>query len=117
MIHKDKSCIYLTFANDYYRKIITRWRLSCHTLRIETGRYERPFILRKDRVCTLCNVLEDEEHVIFVCPAYHIIRNKYHQLLGINNTIEFILNPKREYITETAKLLYDIESTRKDMNL
>ena len=38
----EKSCIYSSFLNDYYRYILTRWRLSNHDLRIETGRRTRP---------------------------------------------------------------------------
>ena len=38
IIDPDISCIYNSFTNDHHRLIITRWRLSNHKLRIETGR-------------------------------------------------------------------------------
>ena len=44
------------------RKAMTRLRLSSHKLMIEGGRWLN--ILPKDRLCTLCNKLEDEFHVI-----------------------------------------------------
>ena len=91
-IKLEKSSLYHTFLNDYYRKVITRWRLSNHKLRIETGRYTRPKTPREDRKCNICNLLEDENHVIFFCPAYDEIRTK-HQVLMTNNSINLILNP------------------------
>ena len=90
------------FINDYYRKIITRWRLSNHKLKIETGRYSRPIVQRVNRVYSICNILEDEDHVVFVCPAYQPVRNKFHRLLSTNSDIQTILNPKSEFIIETA---------------
>ena len=45
---------------------MTRLRLSSHKLMIERGRWLN--ILSKDRLCTLCNKLEDEFHVICECP-------------------------------------------------
>ena len=99
------------------RVIITRWRLSCHRLRVETGRYTHPRLPREQRVCSLCGILEDEQHVIFVCPIYNNIRLDYEELLSTNNTITMLLNPNRELVITTAKLLYDIENLSKDMKL
>ena len=44
---------------------ITRFRLGSHKLPIETGRWNRT--PREQRFCTACNVLGDEEHVLFNC--------------------------------------------------
>ena len=71
----NKAEIYCSMLSDYYRVIISRWRLSNHRLNIETGRYTNPITVRNDRVCTLCKVVEDEQHVIFECPRYSNIRN------------------------------------------
>ena len=108
----EKSCIYSLFMNDYYRKIITRWRLSNHSLKIETGRYTR--IPRESRVCSYCNVVEDEEHVILRCPMYFMVRGKY-QHITTGSTIDDILNPSKDNVIATAKLLYEIEDVRKEM--
>ena len=43
------------------RKTLTKLRLSSHKLLIERGRWLN--ILHKDKLCTLCNKLEDEFHV------------------------------------------------------
>ena len=117
LVGNEKPCIYNCFMNDYYRVIITRWRLSCHRLRVETGKYTHPRLPREQRVCSLCGILEDEQHVIFVCPIYNNIRLDYEELLSTNNTITMLLNPNRELVITTAKLLYDIENLRKDMKL
>ena len=71
-----KCCIYDSMFNDYYRYIITRWRLSNHDLTIETGRYTRPIIPRDERNCVHCNILADEFHAIFICPLYDAISVK-----------------------------------------
>ena len=115
LISLQQSCMYSLFINDYYRQIITRWRMSNHSLKIETGRYSRPLIPRDNRVCGHCNVLEDEQHVIFECPLYYGIRCKYQHMLSIRTSASSILNPNPESIIDTAKLLYDIEAIRKDL--
>ena len=46
-------------------KDIIRFRLGSHNLPIEKGRWNRT--LRELRVCSNCNVLGDEEHVLFHC--------------------------------------------------
>ena len=40
----SKSCIHDNLINDHLRFIITCWRLSNHSLKIETGRYAKPYI-------------------------------------------------------------------------
>ena len=37
----NTTCLYNSMLSDYYRYIITRWRLSNHKLKIETLRYEK----------------------------------------------------------------------------
>ena len=43
---KEKCSIYSNFMIDSNRAIITRCRLSNHTLKLETGRYENPPLIR-----------------------------------------------------------------------
>ena len=78
---KEKSSIYCNFMDDRYRKVITRWRLSNHKLRVETGRYHIPYIQRADRKCFVCDVVEDEHYAIFSCPSLILTRQKYDNLL------------------------------------
>ena len=69
---KTTSSIYCNYIDDHCRNIITRWRLSNHRLRIETGRYQVPRLERENRKCYECDVLEDENHAIFICPAFFV---------------------------------------------
>ena len=63
---------------------MTKFRISAHSLRIETGRYERKpnkenkliKIVREESTCLYCNNndVEDEMHLLLKCPLYSIER-------------------------------------------
>ena len=56
-----------------FRKILSQFRLSSHTLKIEVGRHCKPRKLPlEERTCSLCtlNVIEDEKHLLLHCPFY-----------------------------------------------
>ena len=58
-------------------RTLSKFRLSAHSLNIETGRYNN--IQRQNRICTKCNRMEveDEFHFVFVCPLYNNLRTKF----------------------------------------
>ena len=60
-----------------YTILITRFRVSAHTLLIEKGRYHN--IERGKRICQMCdmNDVEDEYHFILKCPFYTHLRHLY----------------------------------------
>ena len=61
-----------------FRISFTRLRVSAHRLRIETGRWARPYSTPlQERTCLNCNVLEDEYHFVIECPLYIDLRIKY----------------------------------------
>jgi hypothetical protein len=69
---------YLDKINDNKLRItLTQFRLSSHSLAIETGRYDN--IPREERKCKLCNMntVETEYHFLLVCPKYSSLRKKY----------------------------------------
>ena len=106
--------IYESFIKEEYRIILTRWRLSCFDLQIETGRYNRT--PREERLCSLCGVVEDEQHVLFRCRAYNSIRTQFFVLLEKNPTIHDLLNPtSREMAEEVGLFLKLIEDQRGDI--
>ena len=108
------SSVYDSFMKEEYRILITRWRLSCFDLKIETGRYKG--IPREERVCPICDVVEDEEHVIFNCRAYNTIRTQFTELLEENRTIQDILNPRSKEMAEEVGLMIKlIEERRRDI--
>ena len=108
----DHSCLYNSFVNDYYRFIITRWRLSNHSLLIETGRHKRPIIPREERKCELCDVLHDEKNAIFECIRYIYLRQRYDFLINVNYSVKMFLNPKPNEIKDTAIYLHEIGRPR-----
>ena len=63
----------LDIKNFEMRSKITKFRLSNHNLRIETGRHEK--IDREERFCPFCpQKVEDEKHFLLVCPIYCHLR-------------------------------------------
>ena len=56
--------------NSNQRKAITKLRLSSHNFMIERGRWGVPKVDIKDRLCTECNLLEDEYHCIMECKRF-----------------------------------------------
>ena len=55
-----------------YKHILSKYRLSAHSLSIETGRYHH--IDRNNRICSLCNmnILENEYHFVQI-KHYNVI--------------------------------------------
>ena len=85
--NSQKLSFYKTIKNNYspstyldltrkdpLRKTLVKLRISCHKLRIETGRYDN--IPRNERICNFCNCnkIEDETHFLLDCPAYSQVR-------------------------------------------
>ena len=96
--------------NDRYRITLTRWRLSCHKLYIETGRYKRPIVDRLDRRCIICQVVEDEFHALFMCYAHVRIRLKYTALLTKYDSIQKLFNPRDSCdLIEVSRYIREIE--------
>ena len=61
-----------------YRIALSRLRLSSHRLAVESGRWRKPNSVPFDeRVCSLCNVLEDEFHFVLQCRKFSDIRPLY----------------------------------------
>ena len=57
------------------RKNITRLRISAHNLAIEKGRHRRPTKLPlEERLCNICNTVEDEIHFIINCQLFRLRR-------------------------------------------
>jgi hypothetical protein len=59
---------------EIYRIAFSRFRLSSHRLRIESGRWAR--LARHERLCR-CGLVQDEEHVLCNCPFTQSLRDAY----------------------------------------
>ena len=109
---KYASHIYDFHLNEVYRIPLSRWRLSCFDLAIETGRYNNT--LADQRLCLSCNTVEDEHHVLFVCSRYNNIRIKFRDLLSKCVCVKDILHPSNMEIAKLAgKYIKLIEDIRK----
>lgn len=63
---------------------LTKLRISAHPLLIEKGRYFRPKLLRNQRLCTMCNKIEDEKHFVLFCSKHDQLRRKLFSDLNLN---------------------------------
>jgi hypothetical protein len=93
---------YLLHPDRNVRLILTKFRLSEHKLLIEIDRNLK--IPRDQRLCAICNVLEDEFHFFFECKRntnnrnillYQYFQNMYSKFLELNHEEKLtkILNP------------------------
>ena len=110
--------LYESFINDELRIAITRWRLSCHKLRIETGRYTYPITPRDERLCKMCRTVEDETHALFNCSAHTFIRMKFFSLLCKYTTVSHLLNPQTsEDMKQTGTYIIEIEKNMEKLKM
>jgi hypothetical protein len=59
---------------------LVRFRLGAHGFRVSTGRWDGT--PRADRLCCKCpmHAVEDERHVVFACPYYSGVRERFSSL-------------------------------------
>lgn len=60
-----------------FRTAISRLRVSSHRLEIEAGRWARPYKPVNERLCNVCNRIEDEFHFVLECRLYSMLRRIY----------------------------------------
>ena len=76
------------------RKFLAKCRLGCLPIRLETGRFCRPFLAENERICQVCledgsmdyqfkNEIESEIHLLFNCNRYNYIRIKWFEKLTL----------------------------------
>jgi len=78
-------------------------------LEVECGRHAKPeSVPRRDRICRLCSlgVVEDEDHLLLVCPVHHDIRCKFSQQLGKQLTPCSLLPELMHSANQKAVALY-----------
>ena len=94
---------YLNFQGNFHlRRLITKLRISAHSLEIETGRYnskKNNKIRQKQqqRICKHCELekIEDEEHVLLFCPKYE--ENRKIMLSAMKDSFNSFANHRRCY--------------------
>ena len=128
----NKLRVYRTFKTKYeyedyldeitnikHRINFTKLRISNHSLEIEKGRHQRPYVKPKDRVCQTCKLeTEDEAHFLLRCPTYQMLRETLFAKMKSKdnfdaNTISQemlflkLINPARKSMREISKFASD----------
>jgi hypothetical protein len=93
------------------RQLFTTFRVSDHSLEIESGRYKN--IRREERKCRNCNLNEigDEYHFFLKCTANHSLRNNLFNKIILNKPdfIEEIpLNKMKMLLDANSELLAEV---------
>lgn len=99
--HKTEKYINISDIPLSWRKLFCAFRISCHNLEIERGRYSRPKKPPEDRICKLCHSeAETEIHFISKCIYYKDLRKKlYSDVMYVDNNFNSIDdNEKFEYL-------------------
>jgi hypothetical protein len=82
MYGKFKKCFgfeaYLEEVRSRRKRIcLARFRMSAHSLRVESGRWDKPFTEVEQRICHLCGKgVEDEKHFLMQCSMYEVLRKE-----------------------------------------
>lgn len=90
---------YLSILSSFeQRRALTKFRISSHHLRIETGRYQGTLL--NDRTCNNCTSgdVEDEYHFLFVCTKFSEDREKLYSVIHSNCPNFVNLNIKEKLI-------------------
>ena len=63
-------------------RLLLRFRMGCHSLPNVSGRWAR--VPRAQRVCLHCaqQIIGDERHLVFECPALQFLRDRYSGLFS-----------------------------------
>ena len=97
---------YLYMNNKAFRTAITKIRLSSHLFLIERGRWGSNSLARNERLCQICNCIEDEFHVLVECPMFNneragLLNKSLQQYPNVFNFYDFL---KSENSEEQKKL-------------
>ena len=78
-LHKREFCLepYIGAIKDArYRSALAKLRASSYTLEIERGRYTDPKTPISERLCSVCQEVENEIHFLIRCTMHNSLRNE-----------------------------------------
>ena len=111
-----------TVTNTKYRNTLTKYRLSEHSLAIETGRYKQSWLPKEERFCQLCkeNKVETELHFLTECSKLQPVRTKYFpkfkdkhpKFERLNNKTLIILGEHIESCSLAAEYIFTCHTLR-----
>ena len=107
--------LYSSLVNDDCRMMVTRWRLSCHKLYVETGRYKTPKVERHLRLCKMCGVLEDEHHALLAFDAHYSIRIRFRDKIRWTSVSGMLHPENEEDLIAVAEYIKAIEKNMDDL--
>ena len=103
--HLDVVCI------KSHRVALSRLIMSSHSLRIETGRWERPPIPRQDRMCNVCHKLGDAYHFLLECLSFQELRKRlipkyYWNRPSMYKCVDLLRSNNKKVLKNLAKFVF-----------
>ena len=106
-----------------FRIAPTRFRASSHVLEIERGRYTIPSTPIENRLCHMCQVIENEVHFLIECKIYgehrHTLFSKvieifpyFSTLPGPEKFIFLLCNSDSKILTWVGRFIYEAFESR-----
>ena len=93
----------------HLRILLSKFRVSTHTLQIEVGRYHLPHTIpEEERMCVFCapGYIETELHFLLECSEYARMDERQHLLLHCEQ-----LQSSFKYFSTRQKFLFMMSST------
>ena len=117
MLKTEKYCMqpYLASIKDReVRKSMAKFRVGSHWLEIQQGRFTRTE--RTLRTCKKCSSgsVEDENHMLFHCPAYQHVRVKYAELLNSASDLSSLFRKSPNIV---GRLIHECYMVHKELAL
>ena len=95
-----------------FRVALSKLWLSSHRLLIESGRWNRPQPFpREQRLCAICNYLEDEYHLLFECSLYNyervgFLKPHYLRRKSMFKAVELMQSSNAKVLNNLAVYIY-----------
>ena len=105
------SDLLVTVTVKKHRIALTRLICSSHRLRVETGRWDRPVTPTQLRLCSICNVVDDEFHFLLECMKFtahrkKLIRSYYWRRPSMYKCVELFRTNNKKVLRNFAKYVY-----------
>lgn len=118
---------YLSTVRDVkQRRILTKYRLSDHSLAIEKGRHRQTWLPKEERICVHCDSgeIETETHFLLYCGKYKELREKHFDKISKliaefhsssdSDQMKMLLGEDR-HPSAAAKFIYQLHTIRNNL--
>ena len=100
------SDLLVTVTVKKHRIALTRLICSSHRLRVETGHWDRPVTPPQLRLCSICNVIDDEFHFLLECMKFTANRPYYWRRPSMYKCVELFHTNNKKVLRNFAKYVY-----------